>query len=102
MSSSNRATSSKTNSFHSLDTGDEAQTSAQGNEHHDEGDDDEDEGHVNPEVQPQVSDNEPDYSIESIDCIEGQIYSDQDYELDIGTGQRGNTQIIWLIFKIGI
>ena len=92
ISSSNRSTSSKTNSFHSLnedkETGDEAQTSAQGDERHDEGDDDGGEDHVNPEVQPQVSDNEPDYSIESIDSIESQIYSNQDYELDIGTGQH--------------
>ena len=96
ISSSNRATSSKTNSFHSLDedkdTGDEAQTSAQGNEHHDEGDDDENNGHVNPEVQPQVSDNEPDDSIESIDCIESPIYSDQDSDVDIGSGQHISDQ----------
>ena len=96
ISSSNRATSSKTNSFHSLnedkETGDEAQTSAQGDERHDEGDDDGGEDHVNPEVQPQVSDNEPDDSIESIDCIESPIYSDQDFDFDIGSGQHISDQ----------
>jgi hypothetical protein len=92
MSSSNRATSSKTNSFHSLDTGDEAQTSAQRNEHHDEGDDDAGEHHVNPEVQPQVSDIDPEDSIESIDCIESPIYSDQDFDIDIDSGQHMSDQ----------
>jgi hypothetical protein len=41
----------------------------------------------NPEVQPQDDDNKPDYSIASIDCIESQ-HSGEDYDLDIGTGQR--------------
>ena len=38
-------------------------------------------------MQPQDDDNEPDYSIASIDCIESQ-HSGEDYDLDIGTGQR--------------
>ena len=38
-------------------------------------------------MQPQDDDNEADYSIESIDCIESQ-HSGEDYDLDIGTGQR--------------
>ena len=87
--SSNRSTSSKTNSYHSVngDTGDEEQTSTHINERHDGGEDAGGDDIENPEVQPQDDDNEPDYSIESIDCIESQ-HSGEDYDLDIGTGQR--------------
>ena len=69
--SSNRSTSSKTNSYHSVngDTGDEEQTSAHRDERHDGGEDAGGDDIENPEVQPQDDDNEPDYSIESIDCI---------------------------------
>ena len=91
-SSSNRSTSSKTHSFHSLNedrgTEDEAQTSAQGDERHDVADDDGggDQGEL--EEEPQVGDNEPDYSIESLESIESQQNSNQDYEIDFGAGQH--------------
>ena len=53
-----------------------AQTSAQRDEQQDEDENEDDDGegddHEVPEVHPQNSDIEPDYSIESIDSIESQ------------------------------
>ena len=90
-SSSNRSTSSKTHSFHSLNedrgTGDEAQTSAQGDEQDDVADDGGGGSQGELEEEPQEGDSEPDYSIESVDSIESQP-SNQDYEIDFGAGQH--------------
>ena len=94
-SSSDRSTSSKTHSFHSLNgdrgTGDEAQTSAQDDEQDDGADDDDDDdgggsqGEL--EEEPQEDDIVPDYSIESLDSIES-LPSNQDYEVEFGAGQH--------------
>ena len=78
--------------FHSLNedrgTGEEAQTSAQEDERHDVADDDVGGDQGDPEEEPQVSDNEPDYSIESVDSIESQQNSNQDYEIDFGADRH--------------
>ena len=94
-SSSDRSTSSKTHSFHSLNgnrgTGDEAQTSAQDDEQDDgaeDGADDDGEGSQGElEEEPQEDDSVPDDSIESLDSIESQP-SNQDYEVELGAGQH--------------
>ena len=91
-SSSHRSTSSKTHSFHSLGENrgagsEEAAGSAREEEHCDSDGDQEDHGEGD-----QVSDNEPDYSIKSIDSIESQHVSNQDDDYDHGAGQHDSGQ----------
>ena len=94
-SSSDRSTSSKTHSFHSLNgnrgTGDEAQTSAQDYEQDEgaeDGADDDGEGSQGElEEEPQEDDSVPDDSIESLDSIESQP-SNQDSEVELDAGQH--------------